>query len=54
MLQIVADPNAPAVVQHCRGGKDRTGFGSMLVLGTLGVKKRRLSRGLSSNRKKSD
>ncbi|MCO8292041.1 tyrosine-protein phosphatase [Tetragenococcus halophilus] len=39
MLQIVADPNAPAVVQHCRGGKDRTGFGSMLVLGTLGVKK---------------
>lgn len=39
MLQIVADPDAPAVVQHCRGGKDRTGFGSMLVLGTLGVKK---------------
>lgn len=39
MLDIVADPKAPAVVQHCRGGKDRTGFGSMLVLGTLGVKK---------------
>lgn len=39
MLHVVADPNAPAVVQHCRGGKDRTGFGSMLVLGTLGVKK---------------
>ena len=39
MLAIVADPKAPAVVQHCRGGKDRTGFGSMLVLGTLGVKK---------------
>lgn len=39
MLQIVADPSAPAVVQHCRGGKDRTGFGSMLVLGILGVKK---------------
>lgn len=39
MLHIVADPKAPAVVQHCRGGKDRTGFGSMLVLGILGVKK---------------
>ena len=39
MLRVVAQPDAPAVVQHCRGGKDRTGFGAMLVLGTLGVRK---------------
>lgn len=39
MLRITANPNAPAVLQHCRGGKDRTGFGAMLVLGILGVKK---------------
>ena len=39
MLKLIADPDAPAVVQHCRGGKDRTGFGAMLILGTLGVKK---------------
>lgn len=37
MLEIVAEPDAAAVVQHCRGGKDRTGFGSMLLLGILGV-----------------
>lgn len=39
MLQITAQPQAAPVVQHCRGGKDRTGFGSMLLLGILGVKK---------------
>lgn len=39
MLRITASSDAPAVVQHCRGGKDRTGFGAMLVLGILGVKK---------------
>lgn len=39
MLRITANPDAPAVLQHCRGGKDRTGFGAMLVLGILGVKK---------------
>lgn len=39
MLHIIADPKAPAVVQHCRGGKDRTGFGALLVLGILGVSK---------------
>lgn len=42
MLQICADPNAGAIVQHCRGGKDRTGFGSMLLLGVLGVSKKDL------------
>lgn len=37
MLQIAADPSSTAIVQHCRGGKDRTGFGAMLLLGILGV-----------------
>jgi len=39
MLKIAAKPDASAIVQHCRGGKDRTGFGSMLLLGLLGVEK---------------
>lgn len=39
MLRITASHDAPAVLQHCRGGKDRTGFGALLVLGVLGVKK---------------
>lgn len=39
MLEIAAKPDAAAVVQHCRGGKDRTGFGAMLLLGVLGVDK---------------
>ncbi|WP_025873722.1 tyrosine-protein phosphatase [Enterococcus crotali] len=39
LLKITADPKTPAMVQHCRGGKDRTGFGAMLVLGVLGVAK---------------
>ncbi|MGX6978334.1 tyrosine-protein phosphatase [Vagococcus elongatus] len=33
----VCSENAP-IIQHCRGGKDRTGFGSMLLLLLLGVK----------------
>lgn len=37
MLKIVAEPDTGAVVQHCRGGKDRTGFGAILLLGILGV-----------------
>lgn len=39
MLRIAADPEASAIVQHCRGGKDRTGFGTMILLGILGVGK---------------
>lgn len=39
MLKIAADSKSSAIVQHCRGGKDRTGFGSMLLLGLLGVEK---------------
>lgn len=37
MLRLAAEPRAEAVVQHCRGGKDRTGFGAMILLGLLGV-----------------
>ncbi|MFX3828793.1 tyrosine-protein phosphatase, partial [Streptococcus suis] len=39
MLTVLANPNSPASVQHCRGGKDRTGYGAMLLLGILGVSK---------------
>lgn len=39
MLRIAADPKAGPMVQHCRGGKDRTGFGTMVLLGLLGVGK---------------
>lgn len=42
MLRIVAQPDAAAVIQHCRGGKDRTGFGVMLLLGVLGVEREHL------------
>ena len=37
MLHLVAsDDNAPSFI-HCKGGKDRTGFASLLILGLLGV-----------------
>lgn len=39
MLKVAANLNGGAFVQHCRGGKDRTGFGAMLLLGVLGVDK---------------
>lgn len=39
LIKIAVDPSAAAIVQHCRGGKDRTGFGAMLLLGAMGVKK---------------
>ncbi|MGK0607202.1 tyrosine-protein phosphatase [Enterococcus gilvus] len=37
MLKLAASPSGFPMDQHCRGGKDRTGFGSMLLLGILGV-----------------
>lgn len=37
MLKVLADGRHAPLVQHCRGGKDRTGIGAMLVLGLLGV-----------------
>lgn len=39
MLAVCEPQNAPLLF-HCRGGKDRTGFGSLLVLGALGVSDR--------------
>ncbi|MGX7262965.1 tyrosine-protein phosphatase [Enterococcus crotali] len=37
MVKWLADPKSIASIHHCRGGKDRTGFGSMLILALLGV-----------------
>ncbi|WEV37653.1 tyrosine-protein phosphatase [Lactobacillus sp. ESL0677] len=37
MLKVIANSTYAAIDQHCRGGKDRTGYGVMLVLGVLGV-----------------
>lgn len=39
MIKVAANPDNCPMVQHCRGGKDRTGFGSLLLLGILGVSK---------------
>ncbi|KAF1298853.1 protein tyrosine phosphatase [Enterococcus sp. JM4C] len=39
MLEIYLDDNETAVVQHCRGGKDRTGYGVALIHLLLGVSK---------------
>ncbi|MDR1772975.1 MAG: tyrosine-protein phosphatase [Hungatella sp.] len=38
-LRILARPENNPSVQHCRGGKDRTGFGAMILQGILGVPK---------------
>lgn len=38
-LRLLAQPENNPSVQHCRGGKDRTGFGVMLLEGILGVPK---------------
>lgn len=37
MLDIMTDEAAIPTLQHCRGGKDRTGYGIALILGILGV-----------------
>lgn len=37
MIEIIGDTNSSPILQHCRGGKDRTGFGAMLILGILGI-----------------
>jgi protein-tyrosine phosphatase len=39
MLEVYLNPENYAILQHCRGGKDRTGFGAALILGILGVPK---------------
>lgn len=40
MFDVILDENNIAVDQHCRGGKDRTGFGIALILSALGVSKK--------------
>lgn len=37
MFQLMLDPEKVAILQHCRGGKDRTGYGIALIMGVLGV-----------------
>jgi protein-tyrosine phosphatase len=39
MLSVILDRNNAPNIQHCRGGKDRTGYGTLLVLAMLGVSK---------------
>lgn len=39
MLKLLTKKDTTPLIQHCRGGKDRTGYGSLLVLGVLGVSK---------------
>lgn len=39
LFELLLDPSASALVQHCTAGKDRTGLGSALILLALGVPK---------------
>lgn len=39
MIQVMLDKNSAPSIQHCRGGKDRTGYGVLLVMTMLGVSK---------------
>lgn len=39
MFELLLDEDNCAIVQHCRGGKDRTGYGVALILLILGVYK---------------
>ncbi|MFC4100558.1 tyrosine-protein phosphatase [Paenibacillus xanthanilyticus] len=39
LFELILDPANQALVQHCTAGKDRTGFGSALILLALGVPK---------------
>lgn len=36
-LKLLAEPEATPLIFHCRGGKDRTGWGAALILSVLGV-----------------
>ncbi|MEY8444360.1 tyrosine-protein phosphatase [Lactococcus ileimucosae] len=40
MIEIYLNPDNGKIVQHCRGGKDRTGYGVALLQGLLGVAKK--------------
>ncbi len=44
MLEIYLTPDSGIIVQHCRGGKDRTGYGVALLQGLLGVEKKDIIR----------
>lgn len=37
MLKLMADETSAPLYFHCKGGKDRTGYGAMLLLSLLGV-----------------
>lgn len=37
LFDLLAAPDAPALLFHCSAGKDRTGFGAALILTALGV-----------------
>lgn len=39
LLKACAEPDNAPLLHHCRGGKDRTGFGAMLLLLLLGVRR---------------
>ena len=39
LIKLILDEHNLPLVQHCRGGKDRTGFGAAIVLLALGVRK---------------
>ena len=41
-LHACAAPDKLPLLHHCRGGKDRTGFGAMLILLLLGVKREQI------------
>ena len=38
LIKLILDEHNLPLVQHCRGGKDRTGFGVAIVLLALGVR----------------
>lgn len=37
LLHLLLEPDAPPLVFHCKGGKDRTGWAAALILSLLGV-----------------
>lgn len=39
MIEVLLDSHNSPNIQHCRGGKDRTGYGALLILSMLGVPK---------------
>lgn len=54
LLDLCAEPENCGILQHCKGGKDRTGFGSAIILAALGVSREDIMADylLSNERKK--